>query len=73
MSKPKFYVVEVFGGIEPSLSDPFHTADERDESAKLVHAEQDPETDATFWLDVDEDGVVELGSYSGLFFADIDE
>lgn len=72
MSNVTHYVVEVWGGIEPSLVGPYATEDERQAAAKVVHVKQDPAEDATFWLDVTigENGkpVVEIGSYSGRFF-----
>jgi len=74
MSKTFHYVVEVWGGIEPSLVGPYATEDERQAVAKKVHTDQNPEEDGTFWLDVTigEDGkpVTEIGSYSGRFFED---
>jgi hypothetical protein len=76
VSKKFHYVVEVWGGIEPSLIGPYATEDERQAVAKAVHPKQDPDTDATFWLDVTigEDGkpVTDIGSYSGQFFGDED-
>lgn len=72
------YVVEVIGGVEPELHGPLDTEDDRQALAKTVHAKQDPETDATFWLDVTErdDGrrpIVEIGSYSAQFFEDSED
>ena len=68
MSNPKYYVVEVIGGIEPFLRGPLDTVDDQERVAKMLHAAQDPDTDATFWLDINAEGVPEIGSYSGQFF-----
>ena len=65
----KHYLIEVSGGVEPFAQGPFETEDERDEIAKEIHAEQD-EDDRLFWADVNERGVLTVGSYTAGFFLD---
>lgn len=59
------YYVEVFGCVEPEITGPFKTEEDRDEEAMKARAEQDDATDALFWLDVHEDGTAQMGAYSG--------
>ena len=65
----KHYLIEVSGGVEPFAQGPFETEDERDEIAREIRAgmEQD---DCLFWADVDERGVLTVGSYRAGFFLD---
>lgn len=65
----KYYLIEVSGGVEPFAQGPFETEDERDEIAKKIHAGQD-EDDFLFWADVNERGVLTVGSYMAGFFLD---
>lgn len=65
----KFYLIEVADGIEPFAQGPFETEDERDEIARDVHPGMD-EDDGLFWADVDERGVLTVGSYMAGFFLD---
>jgi hypothetical protein len=67
----RFYVVAVEGGITPFVSGPFDAAEARDEEAKRIHGTQDPDTDATFWADVEPGGRLVLEPYSGAFFDDL--
>lgn len=61
------YLIEVEDGIEPSAQGPFETEDERDEIAREIRAGMD-EDDCLFWADVDQRGVLTVGSYSAGFF-----
>ena len=45
------------------------TEDERDEIAREIHAGQD-EDDCLFWADVNDRGVLTVGSYMAGFFFD---
>ena len=65
----KYYLIEVGGGVEPFAQGPFETEDERDEIGKEIHGMQD-EDDCLFWADVDERGVLTVGSYMAGFFSD---
>lgn len=65
----KHYLIEVADGIEPSAQGPFETEDERDEIAKEVRTGMD-EDDCLFWADVDNRGVLTVGSYDAAFFFD---
>ena len=61
------YLIVVEAGVEPSALGPFPTENERDEVAKEIRAGQE-EDDALFWADVDERGVLTVGSYMAGFF-----
>ena len=65
----KYYLIEVEGGVEPSAQGPFQTEDEHDEIAREIHAVMD-EDDCLFWADVDERGILTVGSYMAGFFWD---
>jgi hypothetical protein len=65
----KYYLIEVGGGVEPFALGPFEREDERDQIAKEIHARQD-EDDFLIWADVDERGVLTVGSYVAGFFLD---
>ena len=65
----KHYLIEVADGIEPSALGPFETDNERDEIAKQIRAGMD-EDDCLFWAEVDERGVLTVGSYMAGFFLD---
>lgn len=64
----RYYVVEIWGGIEPNLLGPFATEGERDRESQRVRAKQDSAYDATLALDVLANGDVDLYPYSGAFF-----
>lgn len=61
----KYFVVNVFGSVDPSLSVAFDDYNKRDEEAKIVHKDQSEE-DGIFWLDVNFDTEeVTIGSFTG--------
>ena len=64
----KYYLIEVGGGVEPFAQGPFETEDDRDEIAKEIHANQE-DNDCLFWADMDERGVLTVGSYTAGFFS----
>jgi len=64
-----YYLMKVADGVEPFAQGPFETEDERDEIAREVHAVMD-EDDCLFWADVDERGILTVGSYMAGFFLD---
>ena len=67
--RTKYYLITVDDGVEPFAQGPFETENERDEIAKEIHVGQD-EDDGLFWADVDERGVLTVGSYMAGFFLD---
>lgn len=77
MTKEDFYIVVVHGGVEPELVGNFASREFRDETAKLIHANNDPEDktdfdpdeDGMFALDIT-DGIPDMWAYSGGFFMD---
>ena len=65
MTTTHYYVVEVFGGIEPKLHGAYKTEDEQQAAAKAIGAANDPDTDGVFWLDVNiinGEPVLEIGT-----------
>jgi len=67
--KKMCYLIEVEDGVEPFAQGPFETENERDEIAKEIHAAME-EDDCLFWADVDERGVLTVGSYMAGFLWD---
>jgi len=65
--KKTYYLIEVYGGVEPFTQGPYQTEDERDGVARQIHETQD-EDDSLFWADVEEAGKLTVGSYSAGFF-----
>lgn len=63
----KFYLIKAADGVEPSAQGPFQTEDDRDEIAKEIRTGMD-EDDCPFWADIDERGVLTVGSYMAGFF-----
>ena len=61
-----FYLIDVFGSIDPRVVGPWTTAEERDQKARFIHTQQH-ENDALFSLDV-VNGAATAESYSGSFF-----
>jgi hypothetical protein len=60
-----FWLVFVWGDIEPEAKGPFETETERDEAAFKLRDEEGDH--GIFWLDVT-DGAPEIGAYSEGFF-----
>jgi hypothetical protein len=60
----KHYVLAVEGGINPELFGPYEDEEIRDTVGRAMHGRQDPATDATFALDVDEGGQVRIETCS---------
>jgi len=56
----KYYVLSIEGGINPELVGPYDNEEHRDADGKAIHDDQDPDTDATFALDIDTDGTAEI-------------
>lgn len=70
-NKNLYYVIKVWGDVEPELSVPSNTVDERDSLAKQMkkfdREEEGEDYSGFYWLDII-DGKPEIGSYSGAFF-----
>jgi hypothetical protein len=56
----KYYVLTIYGGTDPALSDSYEEESERDEAAVLALRDTDPDEDAVFCLDVDDEGEVDI-------------
>ncbi|HSD61712.1 MAG TPA: hypothetical protein VLC55_12750 [Burkholderiales bacterium] len=56
----KYYVLTIYGGTDPALSDSFEEESERDEDAVLLLRETDPDEDAVFCIDVDDEGELDI-------------
>jgi hypothetical protein len=66
----KLYLMITVGDVEPKIEGPFATEEQRNGAAK-AHRKQDPEmNDGIYTLDVDADGGLKAGAYSGGFFDD---
>jgi len=59
----KYYVLTIYDGTDPALSEAFTDESERDEEAVEMLHETDPDEDAVFCLDVDDDGAVDIYRY----------
>jgi rubrerythrin len=67
--KTRYYVLVVYGDVEPGLSRPFSTKEARDKKAKELKNEHGDEN-GIYWLDQTAKGL-KTGAYSGGFFKDI--
>ncbi|MFB3885508.1 MAG: hypothetical protein ACE144_09790 [Thermodesulfobacteriota bacterium] len=65
--KKYHYLIEVEGGVEPTVHGPHRTEQGRDNAARQIHQKQE-EDDGLFWADVDEGGRLAVGSYMAGFF-----
>jgi|CXWL01.1.fsa_nt_gi hypothetical protein len=66
--KDLFYVVSVFGGIEPTLIGPYESGSMRDMHARRIHFEQ-KDTDSMFWLNIVK-CTPTIGAYTASFLED---
>jgi hypothetical protein len=67
----QYYVLFVYGDVEPHLHGPYSTCEERDEKAQELRRENGMEDGGIYWLSQDADVRLECGSYSGDFFHNI--
>jgi hypothetical protein len=65
--KKNYYLIEVEGGVEPIVRGSYWTKYERDSAAKQIHQRQQ-EDDGLFWVDIDEAGMLAVGTYTAGFF-----
>jgi hypothetical protein len=63
----KYYLLEVEGGVEPTVRGPYRAKIERDSAAKRIRLSQE-EDDGLFWADIDETGGLTIGAYVAGFF-----
>lgn len=74
--KPVYYVIKVYGDVEPELSVPSPTEEMRDSVAKQMKAldeqEEGENYSGFYWLNII-NGKPEVGSFSGAFFDGVDE
>ncbi len=66
---PSYFVVFVWGDVDPSLEGPFETEDERDAKAREIRRNEGDEN-GIYWLDLTESGKLEVGPYTGGFLDD---
>lgn len=66
-----YYVVFVFGDVEPHLYGPYATPEDRDQKARKIRA-LEGEDGGIYWLTKDANGAIEIGPYAGDFFGDSD-
>ncbi len=67
----KYYVILVWSDIEPETYGPFATDEERDAKALELRAEDDEES-GIYPATVDDSGLLDVGTYSGAFFDEVD-
>ena len=65
--KKNYYLLEVEGGVEPTVHGPYNTKHERDNAAKQIRRRQQ-EDNALFWADIAEAGILAVGPYTAGFF-----
>jgi len=68
-----FYVVFIFGDVDPMVYGPFATAEERDQKARELRGTHGRDEGGIYWLDKHTNGAVEFRAYTGDIFADIDK
>jgi hypothetical protein len=61
----KYYVLEVWQDVEPFLHGPFDTENERDDKALNLRKVDDEKENGYYRLNVDENGIPSVDSYSG--------
>lgn len=59
----KYYVVPVFGSVEPMVMGPYDGPEGQLAAAKNIHSEQS-QNDSLFWLDIDANGVPSMGAFT---------
>jgi hypothetical protein len=70
---PKYYLIDVYAGIEPSIIGQYETEKLRDEAALKHRKEEQSDEDCLFTLDIADDGTPEVGTYSNGFFMGEDD
>jgi hypothetical protein len=60
----KHYVLAIQGGNDPALFGPYEDAEIRDTVGSAMRGRQNPSTDATFALDIDDDGTGQIKASS---------
>ena len=65
--KNNYYLLEIEGGVEPTVHGPYRTKHERDNAAKEIRRSQQGD-DSLFWADTDEAGTLVVGTYRAGFF-----
>jgi hypothetical protein len=64
----KFYLVIVYGDVEPMTAGPYKSSIDRDQGAKDFRASDEAQEDGIFWLNITDDWAPEIGAYSDSFF-----
>lgn len=67
----KFYVLFIWGDVEPQLHGPYDTPDARDDMAIILKA-GDGDESGIYPAEIDEAGGLHVGTYSGAFFEGCD-
>lgn len=65
--RKNYYLLEVEGGVEPTVHGPYRKKHERDNAAKQIRRRQ-KEDDGLFWADIDEAETLAVGTYTAGFF-----
>jgi hypothetical protein len=71
-TRNRYYVVIVWQDVEPEISKPFGTMEERDAESKRLRTkdieENGDEISGIYWIDQEIDNPLKIGAYSGIFF-----
>jgi hypothetical protein len=62
----KFYLIYVWGDVEPEIHGPYETEDERDIAAGVMR-HQNSDDGGIYWLDITPDRTPATGSFSGAY------
>jgi hypothetical protein len=68
IDRSKFYVLFIWGGVDPSLKGPFPTEELRDNESRRLKTKHGDEH-GIYPLNVGEDGVPKIGAYSNIFLS----
>lgn len=71
--KEKFYVIFIWGDVEPQTHGPFDKEEARDGKALELRRENSSEEGGIYPAVVSEDGQLVVDCYSGAFFESVDE
>ena len=71
---PKYYVLHIWGDVEPQLHGPFDCEADRDSVALSVRAsDTDDCPGGVYPIEIDKHGDLQVDTYSGGFFDEVDE
>lgn len=69
----QYYVLWVWGDVEPELKGPYESAMTRDMIARGLRLSEGPDEGGIYWMNVDQSGRTKVGAYTGDFLNDAEE